>query len=201
MAFSKIVERLTKSNLIELAELAISKGDTQVATKIKELTGKDVSKELSDKDIEVISNLEAKIIDELTKDEVKDKNILIKDNEVKKIDEIVEKVTKEVTTNVKEEDEPVAEYFGRQKYYVESEDPFIARFVPIFTLIFTTLSLLLMAAIVFIEVPESNHTAALSVLEMLKVTVISVVSFFFGKKVSNNNNLIKTDKPIKMKGE
>jgi len=176
MILSTFLSSLLSGGLAELADVAITRGEDFVKDAIKDVTGIDLTTEdtISADQLAVIKENNSKLLDTLVEDNRHEEKMALLE-----------------LNTFKAENDDLARASGLHASYIAAEDTFVSRFVPIFTLIFVLVSLSLMAAIVFIEIPNENHTSALSVLEMLKVALISVISFYFGNKSTNRTMLKK----------
>lgn len=170
MILSGLLSTLISNGLTDLAEVAIDKGEDFVKDKIKDVTGIDLKNkdEITQTEVDTIRNNESKLLD-----------LMVEKNRHS------EKMALQTLNTLKEENKDLVRASDVHKEYVTADDKFVSRFMPIFTLIFVVLGLLLMSLIVFVEVPKSNQSSAVSVLEMLKVALISVISFYYGNKATS----------------
>lgn len=180
---STLLSSLVNNGFQDIADVVFEKGEDFVKGKIKDVTGLELSDRLSEMDISKIKDNEEKILETL--------------EERNRHQEAMARIElKELELN--QEDRESARELNT--VYIDSDDKFISRFLPIMTLIIIILSFVLMTAVIFVTIPEENQRNATYVINLVGFIVNSVVMFYYGKHSAEKKQLEKRESENRVGG-
>jgi len=162
-----LIATLVANGLTTLADVALDKGEDFVKEKIKDVTGIDVGDTLSPNDADKIKLSESEILSLLT-----EKN--------RHSEKLLEIALKEEEIDAKDR----ASARDLNKTYIESDDKFISRFIPILSIILIISGFVFLYFLVFGNIPKENQHTATNVVNLIGYIITSIVMFFTGKHSS-----------------
>jgi hypothetical protein len=167
-----LISTLVANGLTTIADVALDKGEDFVKGKIKEVTGIDIGDTLSKEDANKIKLSEAEILSLLT-----EKN--------RHSEKLLELALKEEELDASDR----ANARELNKTYIESDDKFISRFIPILSIVLIISGFIFLYCLVFWDIPKENQHTATNVVNLIGYIITSIVMFFTGKHSSGNTTI------------